>query len=224
MTRQKTKTILIAVTIACTLLFALIEQLFRPDYIVKTILMITLYMIPAFAVHKANPNILYSDLFARPGKALPTVLMLGFGMFLFTRGCCDKLLPYLDLSVFAQRLKIYMGSYTDMALAVTVYLAAFDAIMGEFFFRGFSFLNLTHIASKRFAHLFSAAVFTAVSGVRMFGLFPPVIWLGLTAVMFPVGLLQSFMLIRFKTLYAPTAMHLGFNLGVYLTALTLLGL
>lgn len=224
MSRQASRTALMLTTIIVAVLSALIELFFRPDYIGKTVMMTVLYMIPAFALHKANEHILYAEFFTFPGKPFWNAFILGVGTFLFVRGALTTFPNFLPSTYFPQRLLSSMGSYTDMALAVTVYLALADSLMTEFFFRGFSFFNLSHLADKQFAHLLCAVVYTLFTAIRTFGIFSAPLWIGWTVLSFGISLLFSHLYLRTKTIYHCCLIHLGFNLAVYISALEILGI
>ena len=224
MSHQTSRRTLIAVSAVIAVLFALIELFFRPDFIGKTIWMTVLYMIPAFALHKCNEHILYSEFFQFPGKPFWNAFAMGVGTFLLVRGANNLFPNFLSATYFPQRLHSHMGSYTDMALAVTIYLALADSFMTEFFFRGFTFFNLSHLADKQFSHLFCAVLYTLFSAIRTFGIFSAPLWIGWTVLSFFVSLLFTHLYLRTKTIYHSCMIHLGFNLAVYMSALELLSL
>ena len=224
MSHQASRRALIISTVIIAALFSLIELFFRPDYIGKTVVMTVLYMFPAFVLHKANEHILYAEFFNFPGKPFWNAFALGVGTFLFVKGALTTFPDFLPSTYFPQRLLSSMGSYTDMALAVTVYLALADSLMTEFFFRGFSFFNLSHLADKQFSHLFCAVVYALFTAIRTFGLFSAPLWVGWTVLSFGISLLFSHLYLRTKTIYHSCMIHLGFNLAVYISALEILGI
>lgn len=224
MSHQASRRALIIVSTVVTVVFALIELFFRPDFIGKTIWMTVLYMIPAFILHKYNEHILYSEFFSFPGKPFWNAFAMGIGVFLLVKGALNYFPNLLPSTYFPQRLQSHMGSYTDMALAVTIYLALADSLMTEFFFRGFTFFNLSHLADKQFSHLFCAVLYALFSAMRTFGIFSAPLWIGWTVLSFGVSLLFTHLYLRTKTIYHSCMIHLGFNLAVYLTALEYLGI
>lgn len=224
MSRQASKNAVIISTVLIAMVFALIELFIRPDFMGKTIWVTVLYVIPAFVLHKANEHILYSELFEFPGKPFWNAFILGVGTFLFIRGACNMYPGILASTYFPQRLNSFMGSYTDMALAVTVYLALVDSLMTEFFFRGFAFFNLSHLADKQFSHLFCAAIYALFTAIRTFGVFSAPLWIGWTVLSFGISMLFTQLYLRTKTIYHSCMIHLGFNLAVYITALEQLGI
>lgn len=224
MSHQASRRALIFVSIIVTVVFALIDLFFRPDFVGKTIWMTVLYVIPAFALHKLNEHILYSEFFSFPGKPFWNALAMGAGTFLLVKGALNYFPNLLTATYFPQRLQSHMGSYTDMALAVTVYLALADSLMTEFFFRGFTFFNLSHLADKQFSHLFCAVLYALFSAMHTFGIFSAPLWIGWTVLSFGISLLFTHLYLRTKTIYHSCMVHLGFNLAVYITALEQLGL
>lgn len=224
MSHQTSRRVLIAATIVIAVLFALIELFFRPDFIAKTVWITVLYMIPAFVLHKCNEHILYSEFFTFPGKPFWNAFALGIGTFMLVRGALAAWPDFLASTYFPQRLKSCMGSYADMALAVTVYLALADSLMTEFFFRGFCFFNLSHLADKQFSHLFCATVYALFTAIRTFGIFSAPLWIGWTVLSFGISLLFTRLYLRTQTIYHSCMIHLGFNLAVYMTALQILGI
>lgn len=224
MSHQTSRRVLIAATFVIATLFAFIELFFRPDFIAKTVWFTVLYMIPAFVLHKFNEHILYSEFFTFPGKPFWNAFALGVGTFMLVRGALSAWPALLSSTYFPQRLHSCMGSYVDMALAVTVYLALADSLMTEFFFRGFSFFNLSHLADKQFSHLFCAVVYTLFSAIRSFGVFSAPLWIGFTVLSFGISLLFTHLYLRTKTIYHSCMIHLGFNLAVYMSALEALAL
>lgn len=224
MSHQASRRTLIAATVIIAALFALIELFFRPDFIGKTVWITVLYMIPAFILHKCNEHILYSEFFEFPGKPFWNAFAMGVGTFLLVKGANYLWPEFLPSTYFPQRLHSSMGSYTDMALAVTVYLALADSLMTEFFFRGFAFFNLSHLADKQFSHLFCAVVYALFTAIRTFGVFSAPLWFGWTVLSFGISLLFTHLYLRTKTIYHSCMIHLGFNLAVYMIALEHLGL
>ena len=223
MSRTTSRYVLAALTVVCPLIVALAELFFQPDLIVKTLLYTFLYVFPAFILSKLNPRILCNDLFALPGaKKLTIVIVSGFATVYVTRFLCLLLLPKVDLMPFALRLQAAMGDHADMALGVTIFLAIADACLSEFFFRGVSFFNLSHLADKTFAHFFTAGCYALFQAVHLIGLFSLPVLAVIVAASFAVSLLFSFMYLKTKTLYFSFALHLGFNVAVYITALQLL--
>lgn len=224
MSHQASRKALIITSAMIAVLFALIELFFRPDFIGKTIWFTVLYMIPAFVLHKLNEHILYSEFFKFPGKPFWNAFAMGVGTFLLVKGANTLWPEFLTSTYFPQRLHSCMGSYTDMALAVTVYLALADSLMTEFFFRGFAFFNLSHLADKQFSHLFCAMIYALFTAIRTFGVLSAPLWIGWTVLSFGISLLFTHLYLRTKTIYHSCMIHLGFNLAVYITALEHLGI
>lgn len=225
MSRTTSRYVLAVIALVSPLVIALAEQLFQADFIVKTILFTCLYFLPAFVLSKLNPHILCNDLFALPNtKKLVIAIVSGIAMVILTWQFCPMLANFVDLMPFAHRLQATMGKYTDMQMGVVMFLAIADSCMNESFFRGIAFFNLSHLADKTFAHFYTAGCYALFQAVRLFGLFSLPVLAIIVAASFGISLLFSFMYLRTKTIYSSFAIHLGFNVGVYLTALSLLSI
>ena len=196
--------------IAIMLIMAMVEILFKPGYLVKSLIKIVLFLLTPIIYFYIKKESLPRKLFGR-GKGGPFLQFYwGSPLPLMLDIFCHR--TFFDLSGITRALTENTGITEKNFVYVSLYISFVNSLLEEFFFRGFSFLILKkHITRKR-AQLFSAGAF-ALYHIAIIAEWVsiPLIAL-LIAALFVGGILFNMLNERFENIYASWMVHMFANL------------
>ncbi len=161
----------LAVSLICCGIMALVDGVWMPGYGVKSAVKIALFLLLPFACSLWNKEIVFRSLFKVNRRGLLLALALGVGLAGLILGAYFLLSPYFDFSNIAGSLTEDAGITADNFLFVSLYISFVNSLLEEFFFRGFVFSNLKHSANPIFAYGFSSLLFSLYHVAMMIGWF-----------------------------------------------------
>lgn len=212
--KQKSFIQVVGFSIVCCLVMALVDGMLRPPYAVKSIIKIAVFLGSAFVLSVRHKTLLCLSLLRFPKKGIPAALALGVFVYLVILGSYFAVKPYFDFSGIAQNLTKKAGVTADNFLPVSLYISFVNSLLEEFFFRGFVFTNLKHLCSRRFAYLFSSALFAAYHVAMMAGWFSPILFLLVMAGLTVGGMLFNYLNERMGTIYLSWLVHMFANFAI----------
>ena len=169
----------ILVTVACVVM-GLIDSVIQPGYVLKSLIKIILFLLIPTAYGIFNTEINIKKLLTPSRKGLATSLTLGLMVYVVIMGTYLVFRHVFDFSALAGVLDKTMGVNKSNFLWVAIYIFFVNSFLEEFFFRGFSFIVLKKLASKRFAYVFSSLMFSLYHVAMMIG------WFGVPVVLISI--------------------------------------
>jgi membrane protease YdiL (CAAX protease family) len=149
------KYIIISSLLACIFLY-FIEQIFQVNYLYKTLLKIILFLIIPFIYFRFDKKI---------SKQKLSIKQFNFGLLFGTISFAVIIIAYFLLKniinfeniIFDlnEKSKITPSNF----VLVGLYITFGNSFLEEFFFRGFIFLNLYKLNSKKTAYIYSSLLF-----------------------------------------------------------------
>ena len=159
--------------VICSLGMSLVDGIVRPQYFIKSLIKIALFLIIPliyFFVNKDEQKSL-KDLFKPSRRDLLLALSLGAAIYVIILGGYFLLRGIIDFSGIADKLTGDVGVTKENFLLVSLYISFANSLLEEFFFRGFAFITLKKTSSRKFAHSFSALLFSLYHAGMMIGWF-----------------------------------------------------
>lgn len=221
--RQATLSIISIVILGC-ILMALVEILITPSYSVKSLIKICTFLILPLVTSMKNNLISFKSLFTGNKKSITFALILGIGIYVFILGAYFILGPYFDFSMVATNLENNLGVTKENFLFIALYITIINSILEEFFFRGFSFLSLKQVSSRKFAYIFSALAFAIYHVSIMNNWFTLPLFILLIVSLFIAGLLFNYLNERFNNIYVSWIVHMSANLAINTVGSILFGI
>jgi len=117
-----------------------------------------------------------------------------------------------------------LGVTKDNFLFVALYITSINSLLEEFFFRGFSFLSLKEVSSRKIAYIFSALAFAIYHVAIMNNWFTPPLFILLIVSLFIAGLLFNYLNERFNNIYVSWIVHMSANLAINTVGFILFGI
>ncbi|MFR1708479.1 MAG: CPBP family intramembrane glutamic endopeptidase [Clostridium sp.] len=221
--RQATLSIISIAILGC-ILMALVEILITPSYSVKSLIKICIFLILPLVICMKNKSISFKSLFTGNKKSIIFALILGIGVYIFILGAYFVLGPYFDFSMVTTSLENNLGINKENFLFIALYITVINSLLEEFFFRGFSFLSLKQVSSRKFAYIFSAIAFAIYHVAIMNNWFTLPLFILLIVSLFIAGLLFNYLNERFNNIYVSWIVHMSANLAINTVGFILFGI
>ena len=148
-------------------------------------------------------------------KNIRHALLMGLGVFTLIVIAFTVLLPFLDNASIDDALAT-VGITPRNALFVALYIVALNAALEQFFFRGFVFMSLHRMGLKRYAHVYSAVLFSFYHIPILFGAVTAGILVLCTLGLVAAGLIFNFLTLRFRSITGSLIVHISANLALLL--------
>lgn len=171
------KIYLILSVVICAFLMSFIDGIIQPEYFVKSIIKVCLFLlIPLiyFLINKEEIGEL-KKLFRPRKNELIISLVLGICIFGIIIGGYFLLKDTIDFSGITENLTSSAGVNKNNFIYVSLYISFVNSLIEEFFFRGYAFISLKKIISRKLAYSISAGLFA-------------IYHIGMTSGMFNIGL------------------------------------
>jgi membrane protease YdiL (CAAX protease family) len=208
----KKRSIIVCVLIACSLM-AWVDGS-SLDYVSKAILKILTFSLIPLLYFRCIEKSSIKTLFQIKHTDFKVAGILGLSLyvliivFYFTFGY------YFDLSLVSKILVDNFGSGTLNFVPIAFYIAIINSFLEEFFFRGFAYLALLKVSSRRFASIFSSIMFALYHVFLMYGLFQFWVYIGALGLMIIAGLLFNALDDKSKTILPSWLFHSLTNWGI----------
>lgn len=219
------KTILLsALIVVFCLLMAVIDGVLKADYFVKSIIKLVLFLIlPAVYLFCYKDGDI-KKIFIPDIKGLKIAVVLCGLVYGVILGGYFLLKDVFDFSAVTGALSGNIGVTGENFIFVSLYISFVNSFLEEFFFRGFAFLNLKRITSRKFAYLFSATVFAIYHIAMMIGWFKLDIFLIIMAGLFAGGLIFNYLNEKSGTVYPSWLVHMFANFAINTIGFILFGI
>ena len=209
----------------CALGMSLLDGVVQPAYAVKSLLKLALFLLVPLFYYLRVPEgrTLLRALFTPGEGTLRRALPLGLGVFAVILAAYFLLRGQIDFSRIAAQLSGNVGVNRGNFLYVALYIALFNSLLEEFFFRGYAFAALARCAPRALAYGFSALLFALYHVGMTARWFHPAIFLLSMLALAAGGLLFNRLNETSGSLYPSWLVHLCSNLAINTVGLILFG-
>lgn len=220
------KKYVMALVVFSTLAMCLVDGVLVPPYFYKSIIKIALFLlIPMiyFILYKDKHDHL-KRLFIPKKKDFLLALLLGSGVYAVIMGAYFLLGSYIDLTNIKNSLISGTGVNAQNFVYVAIYISFVNSLLEEFFFRGFAFLILKQETSRRFAYIFSSAMFALYHVGMTSGWFNVFIYVLAMLGLFVGGCIFDFLNEKCENIYPSWLVHMCANFAINTVGFILFGI
>ena len=166
----------ILVIIAC-IVMGIVDAVIQPGYAIKSAIKIIMFLLIPIVYGLFLKEFNIKNLMKPDKKGLCIALCLGFVIYGVVLGAYWIFKDVFDFSALTGSLNETTGVNKSNFIWVAIYISFANSLLEEFFFRGFSFITLKKLTSRRFAYVFSSMVFALYHIAMMIG------WFGLLVIL-----------------------------------------
>lgn len=209
-----------------TLLMCFVDGIISPPYLYKSIIKIVLFLlIPLgyFLLYKDKVAYL-KKLFVPKKKDFLSALLLGVGVFTVIMVTYFFLSDYIDLNGIKESLTTGIGVTADNFVYVAIYISFVNSLLEEFFFRGYAFLVLKEESGRKFAYIFSSAMFALYHVGMTSGWFNILIYILSMIGLFIGGCIFNYLNEKCENIYPSWLVHMCANFGINTIGFILFGI
>jgi len=220
---KKTIVMISLILIACALM-AIVDGIFKADYLVKSIIKLVLFLILPAVYALYDKEIRIKDLFKRKKSGLKIAIPLCVSVYVVILGGYLLLRGVFDFSKITGTLTTNIGVNGENFIFVSLYISFVNSLLEEFFFRGFAFLTLKRITCRTFAYIFSAAIFAVYHVAMMISWFQLEVFFLVMLGLFVGGLLFNYLNEKSSTIYPSWFVHMFANFAINTVGFLLFGI
>lgn len=166
----------ILVIIAC-IVMSIVDAVIQPGYAIKSAIKIIMFLLIPIVYGLFLKEFNIKNLMKPDKKGLCIALCLGFVIYGVVLGAYWIFKDVFDFSALTGSLNETTGVNKSNFIWVAIYISFVNSLLEEFFFRGFSFITLKKLTSRRFAYVFSSMAFALYHIAMMIG------WFGLPVIL-----------------------------------------
>ncbi len=212
--KKRMLSVILAVTAVCVGIMLVVDGLWQPGYLVKSIIKATLFLLLPLAAAHFMPELNVKALFIPKKQGIFQALGLGILVYGVILGGYFALRGLIDFSGIAGNLAATTGVTRENFLLVSLYISFANSLLEEFFFRGFCFWGLQKCSRPAFAYGFSALAFSLYHTAMMAGWFPWYIFALALVGLAVGGLLFSWLNARQANIYPSWLVHMFANFAI----------
>ena len=166
----------ILVIIAC-IVMGIVDAVIQPGYAIKSAIKIVMFLLIPIVYGLFLKEFNLTKLIKPDKKGFAIALGLGFLVYTVVLGAYWIFKDVFDFSALTTSLNETTGVNKTNFVWVAIYISFVNSLLEEFFFRGFSFIALKKLTSRRFAYIFSSMSFALYHIAMMIG------WFGLPVIL-----------------------------------------
>lgn len=220
---KKTTVLVILVVVFC-IFMAIIDGIFKADYFVKSVIkLVMFFVLPAFYSF-FDKDIKIWKILKPKWSGIKTALVLCISVYAIILGGYFLLKGIFDFSAVTGTLTQNIGVTGENFIFVSLYISFVNSLLEEFFFRGFAFLTLKKITGRRFAYLFSAAVFALYHVAMMIGWFGLDVFVVVLVGLFVGGCIFNYLNEKSESIYPSWLVHMFANFAINTIGFMLFGI
>ncbi len=210
----------------CSVIMTLVDGIIQPGYLEKSLIKIILFLIIPLLYFFINGDFQeLKKLFTFKKKMIFVALALGIGVFTIILIAYFLFKDVFDFTKITKNLTDTVGVTKENFIFVAIYISLINSMLEEFFFRGYGFLNLKKLISRKMAYSISAFLFALYHvgmTLTMFGNVPLFIlsFIGL----YMGGVIFNILNEKFENIYCSWLVHMFCNFGINTIGLILFGI
>lgn len=211
---KKKNTIILIVLLGCVIM-GFIDAVIRPQYLIKSFVKIILFSLMPILYSRYNKDLNLNSLFkVKSKKEIIIALISGATVFSFILGAYLILGGFFDFSNVVSSLSENVGVDIDNFIFVAIYISFINSLLEEFFFRGFAFLKLKEVSTRRFAYIFSSLAFALYHVAMMIGWFDISLFILTLSGLFIGGIIFNYFNEKYKNIYVSWLIHMFANFAI----------
>ena len=222
-TKKNTWIIITLIIISCVIM-AIVDGIIQPGYAIKSAVKIILFLALPLIYSKFDKAIDLKGLFNIDEKSLIKALGLGIPIYAIIIGGYLLLKDIFDFSAITGALTDGVGVNRDNFIFVSLYISFINSLLEEFFFRGFAFLSLKKLTSRKFSYIFSALAFALYHVAMMSGWFSPFLFLLVMGGLFAGGMIFNYLNEKSENIYTSWLVHMFANFAINTVGFILFGI
>ncbi|WP_211745663.1 type II CAAX endopeptidase family protein [Paenibacillus sp. Marseille-Q4541] len=215
--------VIVIIIVSCAVM-SIIDAVIRPDYAVKSIIKLILFLTLPVGYALVTKKDLFHSLFTFEKRGMVRALLMGLGVFIFILGAYFLIGPFFDFSQVTGALQNNMGVDAGNFIWVALYISVVNSLLEEFFFRGFAFFTLKERLGRKFAYVFSAGAFALYHIAIMTSWFSIPLFVLLIVSLFVAGLFFNWINERNGNIYSSWMVHMFANLAINTIGFILFGI
>lgn len=225
MKKDTKKTILMVTLItAFCVLMAVIDGVFKAKYFIKSIIKLVLFLVLPAVYLFCYKDTKIKEIFVVRKDGIKLAIVLCILVYVVILGGYMLLKDVFDFSKVTGTLSNNIGVTGKNFVFVSLYISFVNSFLEEFFFRGFAFLTLKRITTRRFAYLFSSIVFALYHVAMMIGWFEFDVFLVIMAGLLAGGLIFNYLNEKSSTIYPSWFVHMFANFAINTVGFMLFGI
>jgi len=205
------RNIIIAFTAFACFCMGLVDAVIQPGYVIKSIIKLLLFLLlPTFySLYDRKCNL--RKILIPNKKGIITALLLGVGVYAVILSAYFIFRNIFDFSSLTASLTAGTGVNKRNFIFVALYISFINSLLEEFFFRGFSFLSLKELSSRKLAYTVSSLMFAMYHIAMMIGWFAlPVVLISLVG-LFAGGIIFNYFNEKYNNIYISWLIHMFAN-------------
>lgn len=211
--------------IFCAVAMSFVDGVIQPPYAVKSAIKVVLFLLVPFTFFALCQKDWgqVRALFVPAKRDFLIALALGAGVYGVILGGYLLLTKLYDISELVLKLTADAGVGADNFVFVSVYISLVNSMLEEFLFRGFAFITLKKLTTRRFAYMFSSLVFA----VYHFGMMAAgSIWISLLALiaLFVAGCMFDWLNERSGNIITSWLVHMFANFAINTVGFMIFGI
>ena len=218
---NKKRNIILIVLVGC-LIMGVVDAVIKPNYLIKSFIKVLLFSIMPILYSRYYKDLDLKSLFKiNDKKEVVIALLSGLAIFSFILGSYFLLGRFFDFSNIVSSLSENIGVKSSNFIFVAIYISFANSLLEEFFFRGFAFLKLKEVTSRKFSYIFSALAFSIYHLAMMIGWFDIVLFTLTMLGLFVGGLIFNYFNEKYKNIYVTWLIHMFANFAINFIGLIL---
>lgn len=189
----------------------LVDAVIQPGYAIKSAIKIVLFLLLPILYSLYDKNCKLKKLFIPDKNGILVALGFGVGVYAVILAAFFIFRNVFDFSTLTKSLTAGTGVDKENFIFVALYISFINSLLEEFFFRGFSFLNLKEVSNRKLAYIVSSALFALYHIAMMLGWFAlPVVLLALLG-LFIGGMIFNYFNEKYNNIYLSWLIHMFAN-------------
>lgn len=219
------KILLITLVILGCLTMAFVDGVLSPNYITKSICKLLIFLLlPYIYYSRSYSSISLKSLFKINKDHIIKSFALGIAVYIFILSAYFTIGNLFNFSSVTKSLENNIGVNTSNFIFVALYISFINSLLEEVFFRGFAFITLKNISSKKFAYIFSSISFSIYHVAMMSTWFDIVLLLLLILSLFIAGIFFNYLDDKNNNIYNSWFVHMFANFAINTIGFILFGI
>ena len=207
------------------LIMFVVDYLIPPIFVIKSAIKVVLFLGVPLMYGYLNRYVDISSIFkVKSKKQLKYSILLGIAIYLVIMGAYYIFSEFLDLDNIQSLLARNLGVDRNNFIFVAIYIAIFNSLLEEFFFRGFLFLGLKNLGMGSLSTLMSAGMFSLYHIAIIANWFNIWIFILVMLGLFIGGLIFNALNDRNGNIYNSWLVHMFANLAINTVGLLMFGM
>lgn len=224
MNKRREVIVITTLIVFCCLVMAIVDGIIRPDYAIKSVIKIVLFLLAPVLYSVYDKNLQLKSVLKFKKKDIKLTVGLAVAVYVVVLAAYFVTKNIFDFSGVTKSLESNIGVTGDRFIWVALYISFINSFLEEFFFRGFAFLTIRRLTTRRFAYVFSALMFTLYHIAMMGGWFSIWVYIIIMVGLFVGGLIFDYLNERNETIYSSWMVHMFANFAINTVGFILFGI